>query len=253
MNRPARVVGLVIALVGCRFEHGNVPATVDAPCSDRDHDGVCDDADACPDDPAKTAPGVCGCAVEDGDGDGDGIADCLGCADGEREGFDRIHDYPNIAACAGGWAKPGVIGVAATCSHHAGDDSENVTGTGCSAADLCQAGWHVCASAAEVAAAAATGCADATDGSGSVPVFFVTGQSGSGVLACMPTGNNDLFGCGTLGVAPAVSCTPLTRSSSNLCSALSVPWACGSDAYNEATNVTKPGSDAGGVLCCRTP
>jgi hypothetical protein len=33
-------------------------------------------SDACPDDPAKTAPGQCGCGVPDTDSDGDGIADC---------------------------------------------------------------------------------------------------------------------------------------------------------------------------------
>jgi uncharacterized repeat protein (TIGR01451 family) len=32
--------------------------------------------DGCPDDPAKTAPGVCGCGVADTDGDADGVIDC---------------------------------------------------------------------------------------------------------------------------------------------------------------------------------
>ena len=37
-------------------------------------------ADECPDDPAKTAPGICGCGVPDVDSDGDGAADCIdGC------------------------------------------------------------------------------------------------------------------------------------------------------------------------------
>jgi hypothetical protein len=40
--------------------------------------GFCDDA--CPQDPAKTEPGICGCGVPDTDGDGDGTADCVdGC------------------------------------------------------------------------------------------------------------------------------------------------------------------------------
>jgi hypothetical protein len=37
---------------------------------------VTDQADACPDDPAKTEPGLCGCGVPDTDGDGDGAPDC---------------------------------------------------------------------------------------------------------------------------------------------------------------------------------
>ncbi|MBX3028265.1 putative Ig domain-containing protein [bacterium] len=34
-------------------------------------------ADACPDDPAKTDPGICGCGVADTDSDGDGTPDCV--------------------------------------------------------------------------------------------------------------------------------------------------------------------------------
>jgi len=33
--------------------------------------------DLCPDDPAKTEPGVCGCGVADDDSDGDGTEDCI--------------------------------------------------------------------------------------------------------------------------------------------------------------------------------
>jgi hypothetical protein len=45
--------------------------------TDADCDGVADDLDACPHDPAKTTPGQCGCGVPDTDSDGDGVADCL--------------------------------------------------------------------------------------------------------------------------------------------------------------------------------
>jgi hypothetical protein len=38
------------------------------------YDEICD---ACPDDPNKTAPGVCGCGVPDTDSDGDGTPDCI--------------------------------------------------------------------------------------------------------------------------------------------------------------------------------
>ena len=44
--------------------------------ADRDGDGTPDNEDGCPDDPAKTAPGACGCGTSDVDSDGDGTADC---------------------------------------------------------------------------------------------------------------------------------------------------------------------------------
>ncbi len=48
---------------------------VDGP--DADGDGVCDPGDLCPDDPAKTDPGICGCGIAETDGDGDGTPDCV--------------------------------------------------------------------------------------------------------------------------------------------------------------------------------
>lgn len=44
--------------------------------SDRDTDGTPDCNDACATDAAKTAPGTCGCGVSDADRDADGTADC---------------------------------------------------------------------------------------------------------------------------------------------------------------------------------
>jgi beta propeller repeat protein len=43
---------------------------------DSDGDGAADVDDACPDDAAKTEPGICGCGVSDVDSDADGVADC---------------------------------------------------------------------------------------------------------------------------------------------------------------------------------
>lgn len=51
-----------------------------APVPDADNDGILDpcdpNVDLCPNDPNKTAPGVCGCGVADTDTDGDGTPDC---------------------------------------------------------------------------------------------------------------------------------------------------------------------------------
>lgn len=43
---------------------------------DSDGDGASNYCDACPTDPLKTSPGVCGCGVSDVDTDGDGTEDC---------------------------------------------------------------------------------------------------------------------------------------------------------------------------------
>jgi hypothetical protein len=45
--------------------------------SDRDADGTVDCEDGCPNDPAKQAPGACGCGTADLDPDADGVAHCV--------------------------------------------------------------------------------------------------------------------------------------------------------------------------------
>lgn len=50
------------------------------PDVDNDGDAIVDCVDGCPEDAAKEAPGDCGCGEADVDGDGDGTADCVdGC------------------------------------------------------------------------------------------------------------------------------------------------------------------------------
>ena len=44
--------------------------------SDTDKDGTDDTEDACPNDPNKTQPGICGCGVAETDSDNDGTPDC---------------------------------------------------------------------------------------------------------------------------------------------------------------------------------
>ncbi len=176
-----------------------------------------------------------------------------GCSDGTREGFLSPVTYPNIAGCSGGWSVPGVLSTSvSTCSRIAGDSSSNPTGSGCSSADLCAVGWHVCTTNAQVAAKSSTGdCSGVTTGVGS-SVFFATLQSGSGNALCEATGANDLFGCGNIGTTPNSGCNPLTRSSGNLCGGLGAPWVCTSlnGGYDETQRVVKTASAGGGVLCC---
>jgi hypothetical protein len=51
------------------------------PTSDRDGDGTPDASDGCPDQPAKTAPGLCGCDWPDDDASEPGVASCRGLLD----------------------------------------------------------------------------------------------------------------------------------------------------------------------------
>ncbi len=212
----------------------------------------------------------------------------VGCADGEREGFVDQAAYPDIAGCSGGWSVPGIhtknpgtapaCGIATydtltpACGRGAGDDSPNPGGSGCDVADLCAAGWHVCASASEVAADSPSGCGGVTL-AGDPPMFFATRQTSTGCGFCaMGTGtgsdcnssscksgcaqtdniSNDIFGCGNFGGGLAAStCGPLDRSSHDQCSELDGSiWSC-PNSYCEAFTVTKSAPSYGGVLCCR--
>jgi hypothetical protein len=61
---------------------------------DSDDDGSPDEEDLCPQDPLKTAPGVCGCGVADADSDGDGLPDCVdGCP------HDPLKTAPGACGC----------------------------------------------------------------------------------------------------------------------------------------------------------
>jgi hypothetical protein len=62
--------------------------------TDTDMDGTPDCIDGCPLDPAKIAPGICGCGVSDADTDGDGTVDCL---DGCPNDANKI--APGICGC----------------------------------------------------------------------------------------------------------------------------------------------------------
>lgn len=214
--------------------------------------GYVSDAGDCDDGDELIHPGAedtCNGADDDCNGTPDDGLCLIGCADGEREGFVDAAAEPNIAGCSGGFAVAGLLADAApACGRIAGDDGEVPDGAGCNATDLCGPGWHVCLTPGQVASAAGD-CAGSTP-QGAPPLFFATRQSGPGSAGC-GAGANDLFGCGSLGLAPLASCAPLDRFSNDLCAALGAPWSCGADGINEANNVTKSGPDGGGVLCCR--
>ena len=59
----------------CDYCSGATDGTGTVMDGDADNDGTCDSADGCPNDPAKTDPGVCGCGNIDTDVDNDGVCD----------------------------------------------------------------------------------------------------------------------------------------------------------------------------------
>jgi hypothetical protein len=224
-------------------------------------------------------------ADADADADSDTDADPeAGCADGQREGYEDWGAYPSIAACSGGWEVGGVTraDLAPTCGRAGGDDGGNAEGNGCSAADLCASGWHVCRGKSEVAARAGS-CDDAVPaGTPDKSLLFAVVQHSDNGSVCDDSSinGNDVFGCGNLGtdLSPDKNCGVLDKVIASMnpgsCGYNEAepphgPWECegGDDShYHEGELVTKVGcphsscsydgnpvgnADKGGVLCCR--
>ncbi len=207
----------------------------------------------------------------------------VGCSDGTREGFVSQTTYPDIAACSGAWDVPGVTrpNLVPTCGRGSGNSSANTEGTGCAAADLCAAGWHVCNGMNEVAQKAPQGCGDSVPpGTAAKMLFFAVNQPSQQNTQCDTTGDNDVFGCGNLGtqLTAAKGCGVLDHALASVTAGSCGfneaepglgPWQCigGTDSHlHEGAVVTKKGcpnnscsydgnpignSDKGGVLCCR--
>lgn len=212
-----------------------------------------------------------------------GAPDPSGCADGTREGFLSLATYPAIAGCSGAWSFPGITAATTpTCARRSGNDGSNREGSGCSAADVCAQGWHVCLGKDEVAAKTNGSCADAVPpGAPSSSLFFAVIQNSANNTTCdTSTGYNDVFGCGNLGIqlTSQKNCGVLTRAlastQAGTCGFNEAepnlgPWQClGNMAshLSEGAIVTKIGcpntscvysgqpvgnADKGGVLCCR--
>jgi len=188
-----------------------------------------------------------------------------GCADGTREGFINSSVFPNIAGCSGAWRLPGLTnalsGVPAPNCSGAGNDSSNIYGYSCNAANLCASGWRICINSGDVQTHLPSGytCQDAWNGS--EKRFFATRQYSLGNGYCNTTGMNDIYGCGNFGDPPQVgSCGTLNVFSSEDCSAIAnIPgtgtlvWDCDApgDTQNELELVAKLQSELGGVLCCK--
>jgi hypothetical protein len=272
-----RVFVLVLAGCGARtplLAPEDASVTIDAP-HDAPHDVIQDAPHDAPHDVVIDAP-----LLQEG------------CADGQREGFVDDKKFPDIAGCSGGFSVGGVMpfapksiaqcpSVVATdttiprCNHVAGDDSSNPNGNGCDVEDLCEPGFHVCRSSADVAKHSPSGCDGATQNA-DPPLFFVTRQSSNGCGNCAtgtstgpecdsktcatncaetPSTSNDAFGCGNVGAQVVLhDCDPLDAFTNNLCGGLGgSTWSCSADpnGYCEAYVLSHLDATFGGALCCR--
>jgi len=233
----------VAGTAGCRVLSSGLPDDDASP------------AKAWPDAAAADAPRL----VDEGSGavpvEQPGVAG-PGCSDGTREGFREYEVWPLIAGCAGGFAQAGVIGtLKPACALVAGDSSNNPAGVGCSAADLCAAGWHVCLDGPDVANHSPTGGCEGSVVAGE-PRFFLVAMGASPMGTCTSdrTAANDLHGCGGLGEPESADCQPLNRRMGFAdCRKTDRIWFCGSSSGSteEASVVTKSGPTLGGVLCCK--
>jgi hypothetical protein len=184
--------------------------------------------------------------------------DVAGCSDATREGLTDLTAFPNLAACDGAFSQQGIVNEdPPACNRQAGNNGAKSDGSGCNAADLCAAGWHVCRDLSDVASH--DGTAGCTSLAGAAAVFYATRQRGA-VLTGSCTGAtssdaNDVHGCGSIGgvVSGADGCAPLDRRLRVAVGDCPAPWNCGNDDRVEGQNLTKTGLLGGGVLCCRDP
>lgn len=176
----------------------------------------------------------------------------VGCADGTREWLLDQVSFPTIAGCAGGWSTLGVHHPqppTPLCPGSGNDNPTNPAGSDCDVNDLCAPGWHLCADPVDVGAQlGGKPCRELTGVSSS---FFVTATHSLGATACAPTGDNDLFGCGSVGLAPDSNCGAIDRTSGDNCAQLPFEWNCGTDGSHEAAFVTKAAASGGGAMCCK--
>lgn len=145
---------------------------VEAPPPGPDTQTIVGGLDQCPNDPSKTAPGLCGCGVPDTDSDGDGTPDCQDQCPNDASKI-------QIGACGCG-------------------TSESVVGQSCTTGQpgVCSAGTKVCAGGALSCRQNQQPAAEVCDGqdnncNGTVDDGFNVGSSCTvGVGTCQRTGSS---------------------------------------------------------------
>jgi hypothetical protein len=164
-------------------------------CPDTDGDGASDCIDGCPNDPAKTAPGICGCGVADTDTDGDGTADCndgcpadankiapgicgCGVADTDTDG-DGTADCNDGCPADANKTAPGICGCGVADTDTDGDSTADCN-DGCPA-DANKTAPGICGCGVADTDTDGDGTADCIDGCPNDPAKTATGICGCGV------------------------------------------------------------------------
>ena len=164
--------------------------------------------DACPDDPDKTEPGICGCGVPDTDSDGDGAPDCVdkcpsdpnktapgacGCGKPETDSDgDRVPDCIDKCPSDPHKTAPGVCGCGAADTDSDGDGVANCK-------DLCpndpaKSNPGVCGCGASDTDSDGDGTPDCTDNCPNDPAKTSPGVCGCGVRDS-DDNNNGVIDC----------------------------------------------------------
>ena len=255
---------LLVGGLGCRYHGGGVARALGPLDGAAADDGGSDDRDGGSDRPRLDAAELSPLPPRGFVGP----PETVGCADGSREGFIDPAAWRAIAGCSGAWSVPGVRSPwarAPQCQRAAGNGGKQADGAGCSVADLCAEGWHVCEDGEDVRRHSPTDCESAVPPG--FAAFFLTRAAASAYGLCTtdPNFENDLHGCGSFGQPELPGCQPLDRrlsfvdcllSSSGPDDNLQSPargWSCGAadQHLSEANLATKAGATLGGVLCCR--
>ncbi|MSP62684.1 MAG: hypothetical protein EXR72_20615 [Myxococcales bacterium] len=208
------------------------------------------EADNCPAGLSCSACGVCRNGGKEVD---DRPACPSGCTNNGGRRATGDPGLPRVAFCPAAWSVAGIVSGDAAVKKCGGKPDAN--GTGCTPADNCATGWHVC-----------TGDKDALDHGLTVAAcqsapagMYATGHRGGleimgpGMRApsCNSLGGIAEFvmGCGTLGTS-VKSCSILQHAMGAMeCTGV---WSCGSGGMALAGDlVKKSGLELGGVICCQ--
>jgi hypothetical protein len=198
-------------------------------------------------------------------GDGSMATHDDGCSNGgHRAAGDP--NLPDVAVCPAAWALKGLANTQGQtpCGRMPGPNGKNGSNVDCSAQDNCAAGWHLCATEAELQGKGFTAamCSALTG-------FFATLQGGSvpmsggvptGPPQCVSPMDHFVFGCGSTGMM-ADLCNVIDKvlldnpstGQDECSSSTNGAFTCvGTNMTTPETNVVqKPMLAGGGVICCR--
>ncbi len=185
--------------------------------------------------------------------------------DGCSNGGGRAPNDPglsDVAVCPAAWTASGILSTATPCGRQPQPDGKKGA-TDCTAEDNCAGGWHICNTETELMTRMFTRAQ--CNALSITSDFWVTRQPGAppmppGPPSCGEPGPRSLFGCGGFGNGTDPSCAILAKAvletpmpGDQCAEATMQHWFCpGVEmTMTEASEVIKPTTAGGGVICCR--